>query len=177
MAKKIRRLVNTAVSKVKQKIKTVFDSVKRWLKANIKKLNKWFKENVQITTYRGAPVLVLKCLGYNAFSFGIIVIGKDEYDSCLKGNSQTLEHEYGHILQMLTLGFSTYALMYALPSFIGFWCKVPYDRYYSQPWEYTADILGGANRDNYEYSENAAVVSVIYFAISLCFSYMLRLVT
>ncbi len=145
MARNIKNLVKTTVSKIKTKLNTVFNAVKNWLKSNIKKLNAWFKENVQITTYRGVPVLVLKCLNYDAFSFGIIVIGKDEYQRCIEGNSVTLEHEYGHVIQLMTVGFPAYVFWYFIPSLIGYRLDLSYDTYYSLPWEYTADMFGGAN--------------------------------
>ena len=41
----------------------------------------------------------------------------------------------------------------------GFWTGVPYNEYFSQPWEYIADSLGGVQRTNgsgpYVYSANA----------------------
>ena len=175
MFKFLKKVIKTAVDKITLNIKTVFNSVNKWLKSQTKKLKRWFNENVLITTYRGAPVLVLKSMGYDAFSFGMIVIGKKEYDLCIEGKSETLKHEYGHLIQLLTVGLPTFLVMYALPSLACYWFGLPYDLYYSMPWEYTADILGGAKRDNYNYTSYANTLGWIYFTVSFCISYLLRM--
>ena len=51
---------------------------------------------------------------------------------------ELLKHENGHYEQYKLIGFAKYVLAIAIPSFM----NDPVD-YYSQPWEVTADLLGG----------------------------------
>ncbi len=96
------------------------------------------------SAYKGKLVFRLP-IGENAFSFGIIVLGtgisKTDYD--------TVKHEYGHTLQFEKLGFWGFTFQVAIPSVKGYLLstmdKLPIN-YYSQPWEYEADKLGGVDR-------------------------------
>ena len=173
ISKKLKAVVKLAASKIVSHLKSVLKKVKDWLNKKIKKLKKWFNENIKITTYRGVPVVVLKALKQNAFSFGIIFIGEDAYKQWQKGKDPVLEHEYGHVIQLISVGFPVYIAMYFVPSLIGFWSGVPIDMYYSQPWEYIADLLGGAKRTGYDYKLNDGL-GWIYFAVSVCLSFVLN---
>ena len=51
---------------------------------------------------------------------------------------ELLKHEHGHYEQYKLIGFVKYLLAIAIPSLL----NDPVD-YYSQPWEVTADLLGG----------------------------------
>ena len=49
--------------------------------------------------------------------------------------------------------------------FIGFCSDIGYDEYYSLPWEYGADLLGGVERDEgtYPYNVYASQLYIIYW--------------
>ena len=90
----------------------------------------------------------------NACSFGMIFWGKREPCSGCEAE-ETLRHEYGHYLQYKKLGFFKYVRFVAAPSLKGYFGGVPYNSYYSQPWEYEADVLGNVMRQNYSYELDA----------------------
>ena len=73
-------------------------------------------------------------------SFGRL-LGLHERDKNVRDLSrleELLKHENGHYEQYKLIGFIKYVLAIAIPSFL----NDPAD-YYSQPWEVTADLLGG----------------------------------
>ena len=66
---------------------------------------------------------------------------------------ETLKHEYGHTVQLETMGVLNYINDVALPS-VTAWVvetiyKLPFD-YHSSPWESEADNYGGVNRNHSE---------------------------
>ena len=90
---------------------------------------------------------VLKIGKYSGAYLFFIWMGKKVTDADL------VKHEYGHKLQRKKLGFFKYIGKIFVPSFL---ChklmlkkKLPYS-YYSLPFEYEADILGGVKRKNTE---------------------------
>ena len=129
-----------------------------------------------ITFYKGAPVIHLP-FEWTAFSFGAIVLGS-QYKSDSYGITM-LNHEYGHVLQLEEYGVVSYTCTIAIPSVA---CNL-LDRadllpwtYYSSPWEYEADQLGGVTRTNYAswasdvssgYSHFSKAVEVISIFLSL----------
>ena len=90
------------------------------------------------SNYNGA--LVVKTPFDASFSFGFIGI------STKQQNSNTLNHEYGHTVQMKNMGIGSYITDVAVPSItiniLDRKGKLPYD-YYSYPWEAEANKLGG----------------------------------
>jgi len=78
----------------------------------------------------------------------------------------TVKHEYGHTQQEEYLGTSTYIGSIAMPSLIGYNQILSYEDYYSQPWERTADMLGGLDRTGQngfsQYNANSDVVAKNY---------------
>ena len=85
-------------------------------------------------------------------------------DSYPSGNDENdIKHEYGHHLQFLELGKEKYTKYVAIPSLYGYWSDVDYKDYYSQPWEYGADLYGGVTRDGYTYHEDAEEKYKIYW--------------
>ncbi len=106
--------------------------------------------------YKGVPAIKLP-IGNNAFPFGWMFIGNGA------GNDvNTVRHEYGHCVQFQQMGAIKFTQYVAAPSLQGYWNDVPYDDYFSQPWEYGADMFGGVqNRTNalgtspYPYSSTA----------------------
>lgn len=79
-----------------------------------------------------------------AASFGVLFI--DSRDSDLEN---TLRHEYGHAVQLKMLGLYRYIRYIARPSVRGYRTRMTELAYYSQPWEYIADVFGGAVRPEY----------------------------
>ena len=99
------------------------------------------------SAYEGHFVLRLP-IGNNAFSFGALFIGNDVNDP------NTIKHENGHAIHYDQIGPRNYFFFVAIPSLYGYWTDVPYDEYYSQPWERIADELGGVDRPSYPYVDN-----------------------
>ena len=103
-----------------------------------------------IAFYNGVPVIRLP-IGWNAAFYGVIFLG-DKYTNNQYGRD-TLNHEYGHSLQMDKYGPLLFTTNVATPSLVGNglnrlgWLPC---NYFSLPWEHEADILGGVTRANYE---------------------------
>jgi len=113
-------------------------------------------ESNYFSSYKG--VLVFRVpIGKNAFSFGVMFIGDEINDIT------TVQHEYGHAVQYDEIGIYKYIKYVAIPSLYGYWSNVPYEEYYSQPWEYGADLYGGVVRDDYEYHNDAEEKYRIYW--------------
>ena len=107
--------------------------------------------------YKGKLVVKLP-VDFVGFSVGVIFLGTDaKLDNDVK-------HEYGHTQQLEKYGLSTYLSHIALPSVGGYWLKkwgVLDDNtypYYSMPYEYEADLLGGATRQYEAWAQKAHVV-------------------
>ena len=103
--------------------------------------------------------------GGGSFSFGTIFL-----DSNIEPNIEgvlLLRHEYGYIRQLEEYGIFVYTTFVAIPSVTGFWrykkgkLTMPY---YSQPWEFDADLRGnvGIRKGNDMYLE---VYSLYYIVI------------
>jgi hypothetical protein len=129
------------------------------------------EKQIFLVLHRGAPVLVVKALKDRAFSMGLTVMGQREYQRCVRGQAQTLDHEYGHLLQLLILGLPVYLVLYALPSFVCHWSGVPERRYYNLPWEYIADRLGGVRRKG----PHPRLLARCYFLFSLILCWTIRI--
>lgn len=77
---------------------------------------------------------------------------------------KTLHHEYGHYEHLKQIGLVAYTVTVVEPSIVFYWLDP--DNYYSLPWEYIADKLGGVNRGNYiENAETAASAYWWYFVV------------
>jgi hypothetical protein len=68
-----------------------------------------------------------------------------------------VKHEWGHFIQLLAMGPKAYALGVGIPSMI----NGTAGNYYSQFWEVTADIIGGAS---YTHTPGAEEKGWWYFA-------------
>ena len=79
-------------------------------------------------------------------SFGIMFLSSTNP----KTDANTVKHEWGHFIQLLILGPVAYTFSIAIPSALNGDAK----HYYSQPWEVTADMLGGVNRTHVTGSED-----------------------
>ena len=96
----------------------------------------------KVSFYKGQAVVRGNFPG--CASFGIMLVDKGDWVKV-----DTIKHEYGHFIQLGILGLPKFALGIAVPSPIGTQL-VPEEFYHSQPWEVTADILGGASQfDHY----------------------------
>ena len=93
------------------------------------------------SSYKG--VLVIKSSFDASFSFGFIVLSHSQQ------NSNTLNHEYGHTVQLKNMGVCKYIVDVAIPSvtinLLSRADKLKYD-YYGAPWEAQADLYGGVTR-------------------------------
>ena len=70
--------------------------------------------------------------------------------------SELLKHEHGHYEQFLEIGLLKYIFAIAIPSM----ANDPVD-YYSQPWEVTADLLGGVTTHYHAPGSEAAGVAYL----------------
>ena len=122
-------------------------------------------ENGPISFYRYRLVVHLPW-DIDPFSFGAIFVGRDakNWDIAV----ETMQHEYGHCVHMSQIGVIPYFVTVAIPSLIGH-ANVEYDEYYSQPWEYIPEILGGVttrpgnNGQPYPYSSDASRNAFLYW--------------
>ena len=78
-----------------------------------------------------------------------------------------VRHEYAHAVHLAHIGPLDYALKVAMPSAISFHSNPDNSDYYSQPWEYIADMLGGADKPNSTYLPNAAKEGAFYYLFTL----------
>ncbi len=93
--------------------------------------------------YKGSLVIKHSLPDTSCGIFGVILLNHNEY------RINVVKHEWGHNQQEKQLVTIPYIFLIVIPSLNGYFNKV--DDYYSQPWEYSADILGGVKR-NYNYS-------------------------
>ncbi len=101
--------------------------------------------------YKGVPVVKVPFMDREAASFGIIFLGSNAGHRT--DADQIVQHEYGHTVQMANMGVALYSITVAVPSVIGNRVdasgNMPFN-YYSQPWEYGADIYGGVTGRAYD---------------------------
>ncbi len=103
-----------------------------------------FKSNF-FSSYKGT--VVVKTPFDASFSFGFIGL------SVRQQNSNDLNHEYGHKVQLDNMGWINYIVKVARPSITANILDridmLPFD-YYSSPWENEADINGGVIRPTFK---------------------------
>lgn len=126
-----------------------------------------------VAFYRGIPVVKLP-IGTDAFSLGMIFLGNDVGKR--SDAIETVRHEYGHAVHFSMAGPKSYIVNAFLPSVISFWfVDYKYGEYYSQPYEYIADILGQVNRINtitnqpYQYNNAIKELAGLYFLYTCLF--------
>ena len=95
---------------------------------------------------------------YSALSYGIILLGNE----C---DVDTLKHEYGHYLHLWQSGLISYTAYVAIPSFIGSKLDLSNKSYYSQPWEYIAEVLGEPER-SFDYWPNSEIYASAYWILT-----------
>ena len=102
--------------------------------------------------------------------FDVIWLNHDldpnEEDPFNQDHINTLNHEYGHILQEKEFGTKKYIGVVFVPSatynLLSRYSDSLRDNYHNMPWEYDADMRGGVNRG---YAPWAQTVSNIYWAV------------
>ena len=98
------------------------------------------------SVYKGKLVLRHSIPGFTSWAiFGIIFLNRKNIND--ENGRNTLNHEWGHTQQEEQIGTLSYIVNIALPSVVNM-IKGTGD-YYSQPWERSADYLGGVDRGNY----------------------------
>ena len=105
--------------------------------------------NPNSKSYRGVPIIRLS-IDKEAFSFRIIYLGDNV------NIIDTFNYEYGHSIQMGKMNPIGYTLWVFIPSVTCYWLQrneiLPDSySYYSVPWEYQANLYGGAYKD-YKYA-------------------------
>ena len=102
-------------------------------------------ESKHVSFYKGMPIF--RTDG-NSASVGIIMLSRDD----IKGDNgfvwkpqDILKHEYGHSIQQMTMGPIPYLVNIGIPSIF-------IDNSDDAPWEISADVYGGVNR---QYSVDA----------------------
>lgn len=124
-----------------------------------------------ISFYKGVPVINQDIISNGSGSFfGFIFFDKNM-------GADTLNHEWGHSVQMWILGLKKYTLTFALPSAIYAGItkiaeginggKDLYSLYHSLPWERLADWIVGISRtDHKQYSLETALAYFVLMFIS-----------
>lgn len=106
-----------------------------------------------ISWHRGVPVIEYDIEGLSSFAFGIIFLKKNAFQT-EADRQKTLNHEWGHTRQLKFLGAGDFFTMIAIPSVINSFSTPDNtfitENYYKYPWEVTADMLGGVDREGTE---------------------------
>lgn len=84
--------------------------------------------------------------------FNMIFLNRNVNDVNKIDAINTVKHEWGHNQQEKILGTPLYLLRIGIPSLIGCYFGDTDYPYYSYYWEHSADILGGVNREGYNYT-------------------------
>lgn len=94
------------------------------------------------SSYKGH--FVLRTNRKRSGSFGILFISRrvNKY----RNSEDVVRHEYGHALQLKKMGLIRYTVFIGIPSLL----NLGDGYYYDQPWEITADILGGVRSRNHK---------------------------
>ncbi|MDY0295654.1 MAG: RHS repeat-associated core domain-containing protein, partial [Acholeplasmataceae bacterium] len=132
--------------KIYTSIKNVFKKIKEDMN-NISVSNdseQAVLESNYFSFYKGNLVIRHSMPGTSCAIFGIIFLNINE------SNPSTVKHEWGHTQQEKMMGTANYIIYIAIPSLMGYMKNTP--RYYAQPWEHSADILGGVHRHSNQYS-------------------------
>ncbi len=143
------------------------DGQKHWLSPLFEAVETLTGTAISFTEYKGAPVIILpKDTLSGTMSFGAIICEELDLES-----PTVMNHEWGHIIQLFTLGLKKYALTVALPSVVSFSDKqmdgMGNNDYYSLPSERLADKFGGVDRGEYT-NKSDAKAWVYYISAILC---------
>ena len=114
-------------------------------------------ESNWISAYKGKVVIRHPFEGLSSMSLGVIFLNKNEEDQ------KTVKHEYGHCVQLDEVGILKYLVFVAAPSVNGYWAGLSDPAYYSQTWEYGADMYGGVDRGEGYYEDSSLVDHLMYW--------------
>ena len=88
------------------------------------------------------------------------------FNTIFLGNTENrvriVRHEWGHTVQQAVLGTHNFLFKMAIPSLAGTILGV--DNYFSQPWERSADFLGGTSDG--PYIEGSELLALWYFILA-----------
>jgi hypothetical protein len=141
LLKRVRRLIeNIAIA-----IVVVFEKIREDIKnSSIKNDNEQVVlDSHYFSLYKGNIVIRHSLPGTSCAMFGIIFLNKNET------RISTVKHEWGHTQQEKIMGIFNYCIYIGIPSYVGY--KNNVSRYYAQPWEHSADVLGGVHRSSSSY--------------------------
>ena len=103
-------------------------------------------DSKKVSFYKGAPVFRGDYPDGRSFSFGALFLDNGLSNANTSSNGdppeETVKHEWGHTIQLGLLGPINYGLGIGIPSCFG-WSRKDY---YDRPWEVTADLFGGVQR-------------------------------
>ena len=114
-------------------------------------------ESNWVSAYKGKVVIRHPIKGLSSMSLGVIFLNKNETEY------NTVRHEYGHCVQLDEVGMLKYLVFVAGPSVKGYWSGLSDSAYYSQPWEYGADMYGGVDRGDGYYEDSTLVNHLMYW--------------
>ena len=105
----------------------------------------------KISFYKGQFVIRVDFdfTSHRSFSFGAMFLEKGE-------STTTVNHEWGHFIQLSIVGIPKYLLFFGVPSM----ADLGPGYYYNKPWERSADLFGGVSRQNH--SSSSAYESIAY---------------
>ena len=137
---------------IPEPIKNFVDDIVNYDKDN-EDVDKVYESNY-FSSYKGTLVIRHSDEYLSSWSiFGTIFLNHSIDDDTFQDRSDTLNHEYGHILQEKELGTKNYISAVALPSVVYNALSRESDilrrNYYNMPWEYDADRRGGVYRSDY----------------------------
>ena len=114
-----------------------------------------------VAFYKGRLVVKHSIPGQTSCAIGGVIFLNRNEKSTNDNSIQAVRHEYGHTVQESILGFYKYVRYIAIPSLTH---RDPTD-YYSNPWELTADLFGGAQRPGGTsyYVDGAVTEALQYF--------------
>ena len=114
-------------------------------------------ESNWVSAYKGRVVIRHSLKGLSSMSLGVIFLNQSDVDT------NTVKHEYGHCLQLDEVGMLKYLVFVAAPSVKGYWSGLDNSAFYSQPWEYGADMYGGVDRGEDYYEDYSFVNHLMYW--------------
>jgi hypothetical protein len=105
----------------------------------------------KISFYKGQFVIRtdFNFTSHRSFSFGAMFLEKGE-------SATTVNHEWGHFVQLSIVGMPKYLLFFGVPSM----ADLGTGYYYNKPWERSADLFGGVSRE--KHSSSSAIESIAY---------------
>lgn len=114
----------------------------------------------KVSFYKGQFVIRgdYKISKNRSFSFGIMFLDRSIGDTAY--GRDVVKHEWGHFVQLGIVGIPKFLVLFAVPSMLS--GNSP--KYYSLPWERSADLIGGVSGDNWgsSHTPNSGLYSVLY---------------